>query len=77
MVDGFSCIVDFPSFSGGGGHKWNTSIKPLKIFLRQQQTTKGKKALPIKTIYKKYIFRLYRNWKREEGAGAISFLCDL
>ena len=48
-------------------------------------TTKGKKKKkkknagkpsPIKTIYMKIIFRLYRNWKKEEGAGARSFLCD-
>ena len=28
---------------------------------------------PIKTIYKKFIFRLYRNWKKKKGAWAISF----
>ena len=38
---------------------------------------RAEKPSPIKTIYKKFIFRLYRNWKKEEGAGAISFLCDL
>ena len=36
MVDGFSCILDFPKFSGGGApdppYKGNTSIKPSKSF---------------------------------------------
>ena len=36
MVDGFSCILDFPKFSGGGPpdppYKGNTSIKPSKSF---------------------------------------------
>ena len=35
--------------------------------------TEIKKTSPIKTIYKNFIFRLYRNWKKEEGAGARSF----
>ena len=84
MVDGFSCILDFPKFSRGGlpdpPFKGNTSI-----FFQQQQQPKAKekkkkepKSPPhIKTIYKIFIFRLYRNWKKEEGAGARSFLCDL
>ena len=85
----FFCILDFPNFSGGGHpdppYKGNTSIKPSKSFFTTT-TAKGKKKKkkkragkpsPIKTIYKKFIFRLYRNWKKEEGAGAISFLCDL
>ena len=29
--------------------------------------------MTFKTIYKNFIFRLYRNWKKEEGAGARSF----
>ena len=36
MVDGFSCILDFPKFSGGGPpdppYKGNTSIKPSQCF---------------------------------------------
>ena len=82
MVDGFSCILDFPKFSGGG--PLDPLIKPSKIFLQQQQQqpqAKKKKGAgklsPIKTIYKKFIFKLYRNWKKEEGAGARSLLCDL
>ena len=87
MVDDFSYILDFPKFSGGGSpdppHKGNTSIKPSKSFFnnnsskRKKKKKKAGKSSPIKTIYKKFIFRLYRNWKKEEGAGARSFLCDL
>ena len=71
-------------------YKGNTSIKSSKSFFnnnssqRQQKKKKKKKkslkALPhspIKTIYLKFIFRLYRNWKKEEDAGAESFLRDL
>ena len=84
MVDGFSCILDFPKFSGGGppdpSYKGNTSIKPSKSFFNNnnsQRQNKNGKFSPIKTICKKFIFRLYRNWKMEEGAGARSFLCGL
>ena len=91
MVDGFSIILDFPKFSGGGPpdppYKGNTSIKLSKSFFNnnncQKQKKKKKKKKraekpsPIKTMYKKFIFRLCRNWKKEEGAGARSFLCDL
>ena len=64
----------------------NTSIKPSKSFFnnnssqRQKKKKKKKEAVKpstIKTICKKFIFRLYRNWKKEEGAGARSVLCDL
>ena len=34
---------------------------------------RARKPSPIKTIYKNFIFRLYRNWKKEEGAGESSF----
>ena len=82
VVDGFSCILDFPKFSGGGPpeppYKGNTSIKPSKSFSNnnssQRQKKKAGKPSPIKTTYKKLIFRLYKNWKKEEGAGA-SFFC--
>ena len=85
MVDGFSCILDFPKISGGGPpdppYKGNTSIKPSKSFFNNNSTQRQKgagKPSSIKTIYKKFIFRLYRNWKKEKGAGARSFfLCDL
>ena len=53
-------------------YKGNTSIKPLESFFNNNSSQKGKKARkpsPIKTIYKNFIFRLYRNWKQEEGAG--------
>ena len=31
------------------------------------------KPSPIKTVHKKFIFRLYRNWKKQEGGWARSF----
>ena len=53
MVDGFSCILDFPKFSGGGlpdpTYKWNTSIKPSKAFNNnssQRQKKKKRKEEP-------------------------------
>ena len=84
MVDGFSCILDFPKFSGRGPR--TPLIKGLRLLNPQNLSStttaaKGKnnragKTSPIKTIYKKFIFRLYRNWKKEEGAGSKSFfLC--
>ena len=104
MVDGFSCILDFPTFSGGGppdphlkeihqlhpqnpsstttaakGNKKQNKKKKKKKRKRKKKKKKNRvgKPSPIKTIYKKFIFRLYRNWKKEEGAGVRSFLCDL
>ena len=87
MVDGFSCILDFPKFSGGGPpdppYKGNTSIKPSKSFFNnnssQRQNKKKKntarKPFPIKTIYKKFIFKLYRNKKKGGGCwGKIFFV---
>ena len=81
MVDGFSCILDFSKFSGGGPpdppYKRNTSIKPSKSFFNNNSSQRGggeaRKPSHIKTIYKNFIFRLYRNWKKDEGAGARSF----
>ena len=85
MVDGFSCILDFSKFSRGGPpdppYKGNTSIKPSKSFFnnnsshrqKKKKKKRAKQPSPIKTIYKKFIFRLYRNCKTEEGAGARSF----
>ena len=68
VVDGFSCILDFPKFSGGGPpdppSKENTSNKPLKPFFNNnssQRQKRARKPFPVKTIYKKFIFRLYRN----------------
>ena len=88
MVDGFSCILDFPKFSGGeppdhippplikGIHKLNPQNLSSTTTAAEDKK-KPEHPLPIKTIYKKIIFRLYRNWKKEEGAGARSFLCNL
>ena len=46
VVDGFSCILDFPKYSGGGPpdlpYKGNTSVKPSKSFFTIT-TAKGKK----------------------------------
>ena len=61
----------------GPPYKGNTSIKPSKSFFSnnssQSKKNRAGKPSPIKTIYRKFIFRLYRNWKKEEGAGARSF----
>ena len=57
MVDGFSCILDFPNFSGGGPpdptYKGNASIKPSKSFFtnisqrqKKKKKKKNRKALP-------------------------------
>ena len=49
VIDGFSCILDFPNISVRGGnhraplYKGNTSMKPLKSFFQQQQQPKAKK----------------------------------
>ena len=47
MVDGFSCILDFPKFSGGGPpdppYKGNSSVKPSKSFFNNNKHPKAKK----------------------------------
>ena len=72
MVGGFSCILDFPKYSGGGPpdppYKGNTSLKPSKSFFNNN----SQKALPIK-IYKKFLFRLYRIEKRRRALGQYLF----
>ena len=49
MVDGFSCILDFPKFSGGGPpntpYKGNTSIKPSKPFFNKNSSQRQRKKL--------------------------------
>ena len=90
MVDDSSCILDFPKFSGGGPRtphiKWIHQLNPQNLSSttttakgkkKKKKKNRAEKPSPIKTIYKKFIFRLYRNWKKEEGAGSRSFLCDL
>ena len=77
MLDGFSCILDFPGEDPRtplikGIHQLN----PQNLSSTTTAAKGGKKARkpsPIKTIYKNFIFRLYRNWKKDEGAGARSF----
>ena len=57
MVNGFSCIQDFPKFSGGGPrsppYKGNTSIEPSNSFFNnnssQRQRKRIGKSAPIKT----------------------------
>ena len=83
MVDGFSCILDFPKFSDPhtpltkGIHQLNPqNLSSTTTAAKGKKKKKKKKAWkpsPIKTIYLKFIFRLYRNWKKEEDAGAGSF----
>ena len=47
MVDGFSCILDFPKFSGGGPrdppYKGNTSIKSSKSFFNNNSSQRQNK----------------------------------
>ena len=47
VVDGFSCILDFPKFSGGGPpvppYKGNTSIKSSKSFFNNNNSSQRKK----------------------------------
>ena len=87
MVDGFSCILDFSKFSGGGPpdpppplikgiHKLNPQNLSSTATAAEDKK-QPEKPFPIKTICKKFIFRLYRNWKKEEGTGTRSFLYDL
>ena len=56
VVDSFSCILDFPKFSGGGPpdppYKGNTSIKPSKFFFTRT-TAKRQKKKQKKTKTKK------------------------
>ena len=67
MVDGFSCILI------KGIHQLNpqnlssttTNSPPPK---KKKKKKKAGKPSPIKTIYKKFIFKLYRNWKKKGTA---------
>ena len=74
MVDGFSCILDFPKFSGGGPpdhpFKGNTSIKPSKSLFNNNNCQTKKSSSPHENICKKFILSLYRNCKKEAGARA-------
>ena len=61
MVDGFSCILDFPKFSGGGPpdppYKGNTSIKPSN--LSSTTTFKGKKKKKKKKKKERRALKLF------------------
>ena len=85
MVDGFSCILEFPKFSRGGPPdspppliKGMHPLNPQNLSSTQQQPKAKKKAwkpTPMKTICKKFIFKLYRNWKKGGGRwGKIFFV---
>ena len=81
VVDGFSCILDFPKISGGedprtpllkGIHQLNPqNLSSTIIAAKAKKEPESPPPLKQSTI--KSIFRLYRNWKKEER----SFLCDL
>ena len=87
MVDGFSCILDFPKFSGGGSpnppYKGNTSIKPSKSFFnnnssqRQKQQSRNPPTPPLKQSTRNLSLGYTEIEIKEEAAGAKSFLCDL
>ena len=93
MVYGFSCILDFPNFSGGGSpdppYRGNTSIKPSKSFFnhnssqRQKKKKKKKKTEPenpppLKQSTRNLSLGYTETEKTEEGARAKSFfVCDL
>ena len=68
VVDGFSCILDISKFSGGGPRtpliKGIHQLNPQNLSSATTAAKGGKiarKPSPIKTIYKNFIFRLYRN----------------
>ena len=81
VVDGFSCILDFPKFSGGGppepSFKGNISIKPSKSFFNNNNCQRLKSPPPLKQYTRNLTLGYTEIEKKEEGAGARSFLCDL
>ena len=88
MVDGYSCILDFPKFSGGGPpdppYKGNTAMKPSKSFFNKNSSQRQKKKKkkpesppPLKQYTRNLSLGYTEIEKKEEGAGARSFLCDL
>ena len=84
MIDGFSCILDFPKFSGGGPpdppYKGNTSIKPSKSYFNNNSRTAEKepeKPSPIKTICKKISLSYTEILKKGGGRWGKIFSCDL
>ena len=67
MVDGFSCILDFSKFFGGGPpdppYKGNTSIKPSKSFFKIFLTKH------LLHYYQSLSHNLIRNWVLVEEKG--------
>ena len=60
----FSCILDFPKFSGGGPphppYKGNTSINPSKSFFNNNSSQRhkkrgGKSPPPLKNLQEIYL----------------------
>ena len=83
MVDGFSCILDFPKVSGDPPYKGNTSIKPSKSSFNnnnnQRQKKKKKKRAgkpsPIKTTNKKFISLGYTETEKRRRALGQDLFC--
>ena len=65
MVDGFSCILDFPKFSGGGGlldhpYKGTTPVTTSISFLNNNNSkgkTKTESPPTLKQSARKFIFK--------------------
>ena len=84
MTDGFSCILDFLKFSGGGPpdppYKGNTSTKPSN--LSSTTTAKGKEKEsesppPLKQSTRILSLDYTEIEKRRRELGQDLFLCDL
>ena len=78
VVDGFSCILDFPNFPGEdprtplikGIHQLNPqNLSSTADRGKKKKKKKPESPSPIKTIFKKFICSLYRNWKRKRALG--------
>ena len=87
VIDGFSCILDFPKFSGGGPEPLIKGIHQLNPQNPSSMTTtaKGKKkkkkrkesqkAVPhLKTIYKKLTLGYTETEKRRRALGQDFFV---
>ena len=86
VVDGFSCILDFPKFSGGGGPR-NPLIKGIhqlnpQILSSTTTAAKGKQIepespLPLKQFTRNLSLGYTEIEKRRKALGQDLFLCDL
>ena len=84
MLDGISCLLDFPKFSGGGSP--DPLIKRIyKLNAQNLSSTttvaEGKKEPesppPLKQSTKNLSLGYTEIAKKEEGTGTRSFWCDL